>query len=80
MKMLRQGPLAIVQQLVDYAIAVSTAVRNRVTGQCDSLLAGQLRGCWAASHLNTSASQNALVSIPLERPENWLPFFFSREI
>ena len=30
-KMLRQCPLAIVQQLVYHAIAVPTAVRNRVT-------------------------------------------------
>ena len=30
-KVLRQCPLAIAQQLVHYAIAVSTAVRNRVT-------------------------------------------------
>ena len=30
-KMLRQCPLAIAQQLVYYAIAVSTAVRGRVT-------------------------------------------------
>ena len=36
-RMLRQCPLGIAQQLVHYAIAVPTAVRNRVDVLCQSL-------------------------------------------
>ena len=64
MEVLRRCPLAIAQRLVHWAIAVSTAVLDRVTKKCP------LHCCWLTTWTTWSKRRSNLLS-PAPPPYSW---------